>query len=199
VSDRSDDAPDTVLVVRRDINLGDALTPGDVVPRPARLPDEARGGTVSDPAGLEGAIALVPLRPGDLVRESAVLPAGSPNAAGPTFEYALPVERERALDGDIARGEAVDVLATYGTGENAYTLTTASRAEVIDVGEGSGGFGEGDRLVVVLGLADGGEVIETAHASVAATVTLVRTTRRRTGEELPGSFSTPARTSPPRP
>jgi Flp pilus assembly protein CpaB len=199
MSDRSDRPPDTVLVAQRDIRVGEPLTAHDVVARRATLPDDARSGTVSDPSVLDGAVALAPLQAGDLVRASAVLSAGSSDAAATAHEYALAVERERALDGDIARGERVDVLATYGTGDGAYTVVTASRAEVIDVGEASGGLGEGDRLVVVLGLGDGGEVIQTAHASVAATVTLVRATRAGPSDEVPESYTTPTRPQPPRP
>lgn len=199
MSDRSDRPPDTVLVVQRDIRVGEPLTVDDVMARPAALPEDARDGIVSDPSALDGAVALAPLQAGDLVHDSAVLSSGSIDAGAPAHEYALPVERERALDGDIARGERVDVLATYGTGDGAYTVVTASRAAVIDVGEASGGLGEGDRLVVVLGLGDGGEVIETAHASVAATVTLVRATRAGPSDAVPESYTTPPRPQPPRP
>lgn len=196
-SGRGEREADTVLVAARDLRLGESLGPADVESRPATLPADARSFVLSDPASLEGAVALAPLRAGELVQRSAVLAAASPGEAG-RHEYALPVERERALDGELVPGERVDVLATYGTGEGAFTVTTASGAAVIDVRSSSRSFAEGDRLVVLLAVRDGAQVIETAHASVAATVTLVRATRAGDADGLPESYRTPPPPAPSR-
>ncbi len=154
----ADDTPaDRVLVVRPDVRAGEPLAAGDVSEAPADLPevDPGRGCSTPTPS-LTGAIALAPLRSGDLLQRSAVLPPGRsrPRRPTPRREFSLPVERDRALNGDIARGETVDVLATYGTGESAYTVTVARRAHVVDVAETTGGLGSDGRIVVVVALDD---------------------------------------------
>jgi len=199
-SGRDERAADTVLVAARDLRPGESLGRADVESRPATLPAEARPVVLSDPASLDGAVALAPVRAGELVQRSAVLAAASPGGTGETGgrEYALPVERERALDGELVPGERVDVLATYGTGEGAFTVTTASAATVIDVRSPSASFADDERLVVLLAVRDSAQVIETAHASVAATVTLVRATRAADADGLPESYRTPPPPAPSR-
>ena len=89
----------------------------------------------------------------------------------------MPIERDRALNGASTRGEWVDVLATYGTGEAAYTITVARRAQVVDVADTAGGLGSDGRVVVTLALSSPDDVMAATHASAVAVVTVVRSTR----------------------
>ena len=174
-----DTAPaDRVLVLRRDIRAGERLAAADLSEERADLPDAARAEALGSAAEVAGAIALAPMDEGEVLQPSAVLMADETNAAGDARrEFSLPVERDRALNGEMARGETVDVLATYGTGESAYTVTVARRAVVVDLEETMGGLGSDGRIVVTLALADADTVLSATHASVAAVVTLVRSTR----------------------
>ena len=65
---------------------------------------------------LAGAVALAPIGEGELVQRSAVLTGGPTE---PTRQFSFPVDRDRALNGDLRPGERVDVLATYGSGSDA--------------------------------------------------------------------------------
>ncbi len=175
-----DDAPpaDRVLVLRRDVRAGELLGADDVHEDRADLPEAAREAALDSAQQLAGAIALAPGQAGDLLQRSAVLlPDEADPATESRREFSLPIERDRALNGEIARGETVDVLATYGTGESAYTVTVARRAQVVDVAETSGGLGSDGRIVVTLALQDAETVLRATHSSVAAVVTLVRATR----------------------
>ena len=123
-------------------------------------------------------MALAPGQAGEVLQRSAVLlPDETDSPSDSRREFSLPVERDRALNGEIEPGETVDVLATYGTGESAYTVTVARRAVVVDLAETTGGLGSDGRIVVTLALADADTVLRATHASVAAVVTLVRSTR----------------------
>jgi Flp pilus assembly protein CpaB len=178
-----DKPADRVLVLRRAVRAGEPLAADDVHEERASLPAAALDSVLSSPAALAGAVALAPLQEGDVLQRSAVLlsdqiESGQTDPGLATErEFSLPVERDRALNGEIAQGETVDVLATYGTGESAYTVAVARRARVVDVAETTGGLGSDGRIEVSLALEDADAVLRATHASVAAVVTLVRSTR----------------------
>jgi hypothetical protein len=94
-----------------------------------------------------------------------------------SHEFSLPVDRDRAMNGRLERGETIDVLATYGSGDLAYTTVVARRARLIDVADTSGGLGSDGRVVLTISLSSADEVMGAAHAGAAATVTIVRSTR----------------------
>ncbi len=125
---------------------------------------------------LEGAVTLAPLTSGELVQHGQVALSDDATPA-PTEEFSFAVDRDRALNGTIRRGEAIDVLATFGTGTDAYTLVVARHASVTDVSElGSNTIGSGSRLILTLALETSDEVLALAHASQVASITIVRTT-----------------------
>ena len=173
-----------VLVLKRSVVVGQRLTTDDVRVELADLPDDVRAQTLDDRADIDGAVALGPLGAGELVSRSSVLPPDeTATSTNPTFEFALPVEVSRALNGDVVPGELVDVLATYGTTETAYTNVVARRARVIDLSDASGGVGADHLVVVHLALSSADEIMATVHASAVASVTVVRSTR---AAEAPG-------------
>ncbi|MEJ5254753.1 MAG: SAF domain-containing protein [Acidimicrobiales bacterium] len=141
-------------------------------------------------AELDGAVALAPLAPGDLVLRSAVLPADQAAGAGPSHEFSLSIDRDHALNGALRRGETVDVLATYGTGDGAYTLVAARDARVTAIDDGSGGtIGSPGRVVITLALHDPDEVLRLTHAAEVGAVTLVRASRA--DRTLPDQYRAP--------
>jgi Flp pilus assembly protein CpaB len=169
---------DPVLVVRRPVTAGDRLRADDVGPALAELPPDAAANALRSIDEVEGATALASLAEGDIVQRSAILPVDPANPSGePAHEFSLPVQRDRALNGALAPSELVDVLATYGTGEGAYTTVVTRGARVLDVADTAGGLGSDGRVVVTLAMRSADEVLSAAHASEVAVVTIVRATR----------------------
>jgi Flp pilus assembly protein CpaB len=181
---------DRVLVARASVSPGDRLSAADVRVERATLPADLTEHVLSDPDDLADAVALVGLEPGEIVQRSAVLERdASASETTAVHEFSLPVDRDRALNGAIARGELVDVLATYGTSDAAYTVTVARRSRVVDVADTSGGLGSDGRVVLTLAMPSPDEVMAATHASAVAVVTVVRATRA-------GDLSAPDRYSP---
>ena len=123
---------------------------------------------------LAGAVALAPIGEGELVQRSAVLTGGPTE---PTRQFSFPVDRERALNGDLRSGERVDVLATYGSGSDATTTVLARDANVIRVTDAkSGSLGSSGKLIVTLALTSPDQLLDAVHAAQVAAITVVRST-----------------------
>lgn len=187
---------DQVVVAERDVAVGQVIGVDDVRLDVADLPEGTRSHAVTDAQSVVGAVALAPLTAGDLVqRRDVLLPDTADPDAASDRAFSLPVDRDRAVEGDLAAGERVDVLATYGTGESAYTVVVARRARVTGVRASTGGLGSDERVVVGLALATADETLAVTHAGVAAVVTLVRTTRAPDDGGL-DRYAPPARATP---
>ena len=101
--------------------------------------------------------------------------AGGVAAASPSpFEVSLALDGDRALDSRLASGEHVAVLATYGSGPDAETLTVASSALVERISKPTG-LAVGTADIVTLGLPAEADVQAVVHAARAGELTLVRT------------------------
>jgi hypothetical protein len=123
---------------------------------------------------LAGAVALAPIGEGELVQRSAVLTGGPTE---PTRQFSFPVDRERALNGDLRAGERVDVLATYGSGSDATTTVLARDANVIRVTDAkTGSLGSSGKLIVTLALTSPDQLLDAVHAAQVASITVVRST-----------------------
>lgn len=165
----------TVVVARRTIDPGARLTTDDIEVRTVDLDDALTGRAFTSVEDLVGSVALGPLASGDLVQSSTVrLPeirSADPNQA----QFSFPVERDRALNGELRPGEIVDLLATFGTGSSATTEVLASDARVLGVeSAGSGSLGSTGRLVLTVALRSDDVVVDVAHASQVAAITVVR-------------------------
>jgi Flp pilus assembly protein CpaB len=164
---------DSYVVVRVDVDAGAVLRPGDLELVPLDLPDAQRAVSYTDLAVLDGATALAPLAAGQLVQSSDVAkPPGGPGLA----TVSLPVEPARALEGQLRRGDRVDVIATSTEGGGPRTRTVTAGALVVDVVErGGGGLGGPTELSVELAVPPA-DLEAVAEAGAVATVTLARTT-----------------------
>ena len=160
-----------VVVARRDVRIGSRLSADDVRIESIDLPTGVRPGTFSSTADLVGAVALAPLAAGDIVERTSISTAASGRSG---TQLSFPVDRERALDGDLEVGEPLDVLATYGTGDSARTEVVAHGVRLVDVDDSHQGLEGSGKVVVTIELPDPDQVVPVTHATDVATITLVR-------------------------
>ena len=176
------------VVVAHDVIAGTKLQASDLRTVSMDLPDALAQRSFTDIGAVVGRLTTSPLSNGELVQASAVLGG---DAADPRYQLSVPVERARALDGLVARGERVDVLVTYGSGSDGGTFVVARRAEVLRVDQNEhGALGAGGELIVVLAVDRANDALAVTHAAQAGKVTLVRATG--TGAEVgPDSYQPP--------
>jgi hypothetical protein len=178
------------VVVDASLSAGDRLVSDRLTTAAIALPPAQAAQAFASIDELRGAGALAPLEPGDLLLRSAVLVGEGARDGGPAHEFSLSIDRDRAVNGALALGEIVDVLATYGTGDASYTLVAARAATVLGLDDGSsGGIGSPGTVVITLGLTSPDDVLEVAHAGHAGTLTIVRATRA--DQPLPDRYSAP--------
>lgn len=173
------------VVAARDVPLGARLTYDDLALVALDLPAEQRSRAFDDPAILDGATLIGPLSRGDIVQSSLVI-AIEPDVEQVSFA----IGTDRAVGGRLSPGERIDLLATYGSGEGAYTEAVVRDALVVKVDEDPAtGLGSGVGTdIITVAVPDAAASLRIAHAINAGEMTLVRTTGvTRTGE-LPTSY-----------
>lgn len=179
------DTRESYLVAARELRIGQTITRRDLTFAAMDLPAGVLGGRVyRDPARLVGAVVLGPVARGELIQASAVIAkAGRPG----DFEISVPIEAARAVGGTLAPGDFVDVAATFGTGEAAFTVYVVRHARVIGRAQSKGALGGSTGDVVTLAVASAEDALAVSHAFTAGQVSLVR------------SSGTPAPTGPAEP
>ncbi len=160
------------VVAQRALTAGTRLEPGDLTLARIELPPALRARAFDDPQALAGASLLAPVGPGELIQVSAVIASG---ASAGTRELTFTVERGR-IGATIRDGERIDLLATYGTGDDAYTLVAGRDLPVITVDRTRVGVGETSPVFVTVAVADAGSELALGHAAQVAKLTVVRTT-----------------------
>lgn len=162
-----------VAVAASDIEAGERVDAGSF-----ELADVGAGGAVIDTLLLgeeidtiEGRVAARRVEKGELVSLSDLEPAGA--GAAPR-SMSFPIEAARAVDGGLAPGDRVDVVAA-SDGAARYVLAGAE-VLAVDSGGGSGALRTGgDALTVTLAVLPD-DAVRLAAALDGATVTLVRST-----------------------
>lgn len=183
----SDDRGRDYVVTTRDLPAGHRLERSDLRVEHGDLAMSLASGSFTSQDELEGTVTLAPMGPSDLIQRSQVTGIGDRVPDGAS-EFSFAIEREHALAGDIRRGEAIDVLATFGTGSDSYTLVVAQHATVVDTSDaGRATIGSGARLVITLALDSPDQTIALAHATQTAAITIVRTR----GDASPGPLRYP--------
>jgi Flp pilus assembly protein CpaB len=159
-------------VVTADIDAGDTLSTDDLAVVAVDLPPAQRRRSFTDVDLLAGATALGPLDAGQLVQSSDVAkPLGGSGLAS----ISIPVESARALNGELQRGDRVDVIVTTTAGGTPETDTVSTAALVVDALAGDVALGGSGEVTVELAVPP--EDLEAvAQAGAAGTVTLARTT-----------------------
>ncbi len=159
------------VVARQDLPLGHRLAEADLAELPMDLPPLLRARSYRSPSRLVGAVVIGPLSRGELVQASDVL---SREGGSMDREISFAIESARAVDGRLMPGEFVDVLASYGSGNDGYTAVVVSGARVIHRSQPRGSLGDGADEVITLSIPNRGDTLAVAHAVNTGSVTLVR-------------------------
>jgi Flp pilus assembly protein CpaB len=167
------DRREPYLVAAQDLALGHRITRADLGTLPMDLPALVRSKVYRDPTKLIGAVVIGPVTKGDLVQSSNVL-AG--DAAGADRQISFSIESARAVNGQLRRGEFVDVLATYGTGADGYTAAVVRGARVADRSETRSALSDRGSEVITLALPEQDDTLAVAHAVSTGSIMLVRAT-----------------------
>jgi predicted RecA/RadA family phage recombinase len=193
-----------VVVLTRPVDAGGTLGAADMTVAPIDLPPAQAAQAFGDPQDLIGAVALGPLRSGELVQAGSVLaPAVDHNAESTGLghhEFSFRLPRDQAVNGGLNRGERIDVLATFGTGDQAETWVMVRDVLVTQVDNSSEAtLGAGSQITLTLALPDPGAVLRVTHAKDVALITVVRTTRGLDLPAGPDSYPGPTRLTTPQP
>jgi Flp pilus assembly protein CpaB len=170
------------VVAARAIAAGTRIQPGDLMVEPMDLPARLRARVFTDRSVLVGATAVTKLEAGELVQPSAVVAKGGD---APGRELSFPVERGH-LSATLEEGERVDLLATFGSGNESFTNMVLHDAQVVSIERAKSGLGDPGTAVVAVSVTDDHDEVALAHAIQQAKLTVVRTTG-----------APPARGSPP--
>jgi Flp pilus assembly protein CpaB len=182
-----------VWAARRDLSAGTTVERGDLVARRVRLfgPDLKRYGDAR--SDLAGRVLVRDIGAGDLIPLSALdVPPG-----GATRIVGLPMSRAHALDGNIERGNRVDVIATRKTSGGGFVTYAVARSVLVwRVSKPSGGFGAGKNDLVVMLQVEPAQALPLAAALQSAELDL---TLVRPGANGPGDVGAGSVTSGPAP
>lgn len=179
-TDATADRRQSYVVARHDFALGHRLSRSDLSFLPMDLPAPLRARSFRDPSELVGAVVVGPVSEGELVEASDVV-ARSGTGVGRELSFAI--ESARAVDGRLQPGEFVDVLASYGTGSDAYTVAVMRGARIVARSQPRRALGEGTDEVVTLSVPNRADSLAVAHAVSAGSVTLVRSVEPPTPAE----------------
>jgi len=170
------------VVARHPLAVGTRIRAGDLTTAAIHVPSGAlRNRIFLRPAALVGAVAVASVGAGELVQASAVIAAGAGWGAI-LRQVSVPIETGRALGSRLQPGEAVDVLATYGTGADAFTATVVRSAVLVARDAPIGSLGDRRTEVLVLGVRTAADATALAHAVAVGQLSVVRTSGVATGD-----------------
>jgi len=173
-SGAGDGAGQRYVVARRDLSPGVAITAGDLDLVTMDLPPSlASARAFTDRRLLVGSVVVGPIGAGELVQAASVVAKAGGDTAR---QMAVPVDAGRSVAGGLRTGDRVDVAATFGTGEHAYTLFVVRGAQVLARSEGGGPLGERGGETLTLSLVSADDALALAHAISAGQLTVVRAT-----------------------
>jgi hypothetical protein len=160
------------VVARHELAAGARLQPADLAVAPMDLPPELRSRAFQRAQPLVGATLVAPLGQGELVQASAVVGRRGEAASR---ELTFTLERGRVSPG-IKDGERADLLATYGTGVDAFTVVVVRQALLVGVDRARTSAGDTGPATVSVAIDDPADAVALAHAIELAKITLVRAT-----------------------
>lgn len=149
-------------------------------------PEVAAGAVAADQVEqLVGQVVLAPYEPGDLLARAQV---AEEVVDAQTLSFALP--RRAAVAGVLRAGERIDVLATYGSGPDAYTVFVVRGVPLLRVDAPDGGpLGESSEVLLTVAVSALEDVQALGHAVSSAELLVTRSTARAgDGDAAPGSY-----------
>ncbi|HEX2272481.1 MAG TPA: SAF domain-containing protein [Acidimicrobiales bacterium] len=159
------------VVARHALAPGARLGPSDLSLSAMDLPAELRARAFRQIDEVAGTTLVAPLAAGELVQASALV-ATRPGGASRVLSF--PIERSRV--GPLKPGERVDVLATFGTGADAFTTVVLSQALIVEVDRSNSALGDTGSVVITVGVDDPAHEVALAHAVQLAKLTVVAAT-----------------------
>ncbi len=160
----------TWIVARHRIPNGHRITALDLGLAPMQLIGETEAVSFSDPADVIGHVALSDLGPNELVQHSDI--ARHRQATGSGRRLTLELTRAQALDGQLATGDRVDIIAT--STEPGSTRLIVNGALIAGVNAGStDSVGSSASMRVALVVADEDAAQLIIDASEHGKVTLI--------------------------
>ncbi len=166
-----------VVVASRPIAPGDALGPDVLRVESMPVADGLVRHTYANPTQLEGTVSRSSLEPGELLQPGDVVEStAAQRAAAPAREITVQLEADRVGGGALEAGDRVDLIATYGSGADAFSTVVLVDAAVLDARTTADAIGSSRRVVVTLALRSRAETVAVAHAADVAQMRLVRTT-----------------------
>lgn len=173
VASGSGEGPRTSYVVaRHELAAGTRLQQSDLVLVPMELAGGVRSRAFDTAQLLIGATLVAPLGQGELVQSSAVVARKGDTASR---ELSFTLERGRVGLG-IKQGERADLLATYGSGNDAFTVLVVRHAVLVGIERPRTSAGDGGPATVTVAVDDPADALALAHAIQQGKVTLVRAT-----------------------
>jgi Flp pilus assembly protein CpaB len=160
------------VVARHDLAAGARLQASDLAVAPMELAPELRARTFESVQPLIGATLVAALGPGELVQTSAVV---SRRGDAASRELTFTLDRGRVSAG-IKDGERADLLATYGTGTDAFTLVVVRQALLVGIDRPRTSAGDNGPATVTVSVDDPADAVALAHAIQLGKITLVRAT-----------------------
>lgn len=156
------------VVVRNAVRVGARVKAGDVEWQRIDLPVAVQRGAFGAVRDVVGATAVAPLLPGQLLQRGDVQQVGS----GRAHEVTFTVDRGHTSSA-VAAGERVDVIATYGAGDQTTSQVVMRGVLVVAFGGNRGTFTDGAYQVTVA-VATELDAVKLTAATQGAKVSLVR-------------------------
>jgi len=117
-------APETSwLIAVRPIPAGHVIVADDLALAAVRLTDSSEARGLSDPGDVIGHTAVIALDDGDLIQRGAISGAAASATRPAARRVALHLDRDQALNGEVAPGDEVDVLVTPPSSATAGSST----------------------------------------------------------------------------
>ena len=186
-SEGADTVP--VVVASHALDPGTPLGPDVLEVVQMARPEALLQATYDDPSSLRGSVSRSSVEPGELLQRGDVVQStAAQRAAAPAREIALRLDPDRVVAGRLEDGDTVDVLATYGTGLDAYTVIVLHDASVLAVDRDDDGIGSSRGIVVTLALHERSDTIALAHAIDVATLNVVRTTTAASDDSVERAY-----------
>ncbi len=155
-------------VVRHDVAAGARLQESDLALEPMDLPPALRARAFAKLSDVVGTTVLSPLAAGELVQPSVLVLTRSTDSSR---SLSFPVDPTHL--GSLKQGERIDVLATFGTGADAWTSVVLRQALVVAVDRPKSSLGDSGSPMVTVAVGDVAEELAMAHAVALAKLTVV--------------------------